>query len=111
MELYPGPIQGVIWRPLTSDRAGRGWLGEPFRADKLPAGAPPAMACVSMTEPGVARGPREYREQADCFRRVGPSDFKGYLRDIRPVSPPTESRAWRTSLSVLRRKCCLRFTQ
>jgi dTDP-4-dehydrorhamnose 3,5-epimerase len=87
MELHPGPIEGVIWRPLNFYRDGRGWLCELFREDELAAEFHPVMAYVSMTEPGVARGPHEHRDQADCFCFVGPSDFKVYLWDSRATSP------------------------
>jgi dTDP-4-dehydrorhamnose 3,5-epimerase len=45
------------------------------------------MAYLSMTEPGVARGPHEHAEQADCFAFLGPSNFKVYLWDNRSQSP------------------------
>ena len=45
------------------------------------------MAYISMTEPGVARGPHEHADQADCFCFLGPSSFKLYLWDNRPKSP------------------------
>ena len=47
----------------------------------------PAMAYISMTRPGVARGPHEHREQADYFAFIGPSNFKVYLWDARDDSP------------------------
>jgi dTDP-4-dehydrorhamnose 3,5-epimerase len=84
MEYRTGPIDGVIWRPLTFYRDGRGWLCELFREDELQAEFRPAMAYLSMTEPGVARGPHEHRDQADCFCFLGPSDFRVYLWDARP---------------------------
>jgi len=40
---------------------------ELFRDDELPDGFKPAMGYVSMTKPGVARGPHEHAEQTDCF--------------------------------------------
>jgi dTDP-4-dehydrorhamnose 3,5-epimerase len=86
MEFRPGPIDGLVWRSLAFYRDGRGWLCELFRQDGLPAELHPVMAYVSMTEPGVARGPHEHRDQADCFCFVGPSDFKVYLWDARPGS-------------------------
>jgi dTDP-4-dehydrorhamnose 3,5-epimerase len=87
MDFHPGAIEGVIWRPLTFYKDGRGWLCELFRHDELPAEFHPVMAYVSMTEPGVARGPHEHHDQADCFCFVGPSDFKVYLWDARGSSP------------------------
>ena len=44
----------------------RGWLGELFRNDLVPPQFHPVMAYVSMTKPGVARGPHEHVDQADC---------------------------------------------
>jgi dTDP-4-dehydrorhamnose 3,5-epimerase len=87
MQFHPGPISGVIRKPLTIYHDGRGWLCELFRHDELPAEFHPAMAYVSMTDVGVARGPHEHVEQADCFCFLGPSNFKLYLWDRRPDSP------------------------
>jgi dTDP-4-dehydrorhamnose 3,5-epimerase len=44
------------------------------------------MAYISMTKPGVARGPHEHVDQADCFCFIGPSNFKVYLWDSRKNS-------------------------
>src|SRR5262249_56778701 len=87
MQFHPGPIDGVIWRPLTKYHDARGWLCELFRHDELPAEFHPVMAYISMTEPGIARGPHEHVDQADFFCFLGPSNFKMYLWDIRPQSP------------------------
>ncbi len=81
-----GTIAGVILRPLQKYVDGRGWLCELFRHDEMPAEFHPVMAYVSMTEPGVPRGPHEHVEQADCFAFLGPSSFKLYLWDNRPAS-------------------------
>src|SRR4051812_44187213 len=86
MRAETGPIEGVVWRPLARHRDGRGWLCELFREDELEAGVRPAMAYLSMTEPGVARGPHEHADQTDCFCFLGPSRFKVYLWDARPGS-------------------------
>jgi dTDP-4-dehydrorhamnose 3,5-epimerase len=87
MDFRPGSIDGMIWRPLRKFADGRGWLCELFRRDELPAEFLPAMAYLSETLPGVARGPHEHRTQADCFAFLGPSDFRLYLWDNRPGSP------------------------
>jgi dTDP-4-dehydrorhamnose 3,5-epimerase len=87
MFFKPGPIDGVIWKPLQKYHDRRGWLLELFRHDELPPEFHPAMAYISMTEPGVARGPHEHTDQADCFCFIGPSNFKMYLWDSRPQSP------------------------
>ena len=45
------------------------------------------MAYLSMTQPGIARGPHEHVEQSDYFCFIGPSNFKVYLWDTRGDSP------------------------
>lgn len=87
MPFHTGTIDGVIWRPLKKYHDDRGWLCELFRHDELPREYHPVMAYISMTEPGVARGPHEHANQADCFGFLGPSNFKVYLWDNRPRSP------------------------
>ncbi|MFL5245614.1 MAG: dTDP-4-dehydrorhamnose 3,5-epimerase family protein [Gemmataceae bacterium] len=86
MSFHSGAIDGVIWKPLKRFHDGRGWLCELFRHDELPAEFHPVMAYISMTEPGIARGPHEHANQADCFCFLGPSNFKMYLWDNRPAS-------------------------
>ncbi len=82
---------GVLLRPLTRIEDARGWLTELFRADELEAAgmreSQPVMGYVSMTRPGVVRGPHEHKEQTDIFAFVGPSDFEVTLWDNRPGSP------------------------
>jgi dTDP-4-dehydrorhamnose 3,5-epimerase len=96
MQFYPGAVAGVIWRPLRKYHDARGWLCELFRHDELPAEFHPVMAYVSLTEPGVARGPHEHADQADCFCFIGPSNFKVYLWDNRPAS--STYRAYQTDV-------------
>ena len=60
-------IEGVIIRPMERRTDARGWLLELFRDDELPAGFEPAMGYISVTHPGIARGPHEHREQSDGF--------------------------------------------
>src|SRR5215207_2904779 len=86
MTFQDGTIDGVIWKPLTFYRDARGWLCELFRHDELPPEFHPVMAYMSMTEPGVARGPHEHIDQADYFCFIGPSNFKVYLWDTRASS-------------------------
>ena len=45
------------------------------------------MAYVSVTKPGVARGPHAHRDQTDLFCFYGPGDFKVILWDNRADSP------------------------
>ena len=87
MEFQSGPIADVLWTPLRKFHDQRGWLCELFRHDELPAAFHPVMAYISVTEPGVARGPHEHVDQADCFCFLGPSNFRVYLWDNRPASP------------------------
>ena len=86
MQLHSGSIDGVIWKPLKKFHDNRGWLCELFRLDELAPEFHPVMAYISATEPGVARGPHEHVDQADCFCFIGPSNFKMYLWDNRPQS-------------------------
>ncbi|MBL8065850.1 MAG: dTDP-4-dehydrorhamnose 3,5-epimerase family protein [Chthonomonadaceae bacterium] len=60
-------IPGVIVVPLARHSDSRGWLLELFRSDELPPGFEPAMGYVSLTLPGVTRGPHEHRFQTDGF--------------------------------------------
>lgn len=78
-----GEIPGVIITPLSFDHDERGWLSELFRIDELSEGLQPVMSYVSLTHPGVARGPHEHAHQTDLFCLVGPSTFRLYLWDNR----------------------------
>lgn len=78
-----GEIDGVVIAKLSQHTDSRGWLVELFRSDELPAESRPAMAYVSETNPGVARGPHEHVDQTDYFAFVGPGQFKLYLWDAR----------------------------
>ena len=80
-------IEGVIIKKLSRYDDQRGWLIELFRHDEIPPEYHPAMAYISQTRPGVARGPHEHKEQTDCFCFVGPSTFRLYLWDNRENSP------------------------
>lgn len=82
-----GEIQGVVVKPLVKFTDSRGWLAELFRHDELDRHFHPAMSYISVTNPGVARGPHEHVDQADLFGFIGPSDFRIYLWDARKGSP------------------------
>ena len=86
MQFHPGPIDGVVWKPLRKYHDARGWLCELFRNDELAEAFHPVMAYISQTEPGVAPGPHEHVDQADLFCFIGPGNFKMYLWDTRPKS-------------------------
>jgi dTDP-4-dehydrorhamnose 3,5-epimerase len=92
MQFHSGSIDGVLWTPLRKYQDGRGWLCELFRHDEIPPEFHPAMAYISMTEPGVARGPHEHADQADCFCFLGPGNFRMYLWDNRPKSKTYRAR-------------------
>jgi dTDP-4-dehydrorhamnose 3,5-epimerase len=99
MQFKPGDIEGVIFRPLKKFDDARGWLCELFRHDELPAEYHPVMAYASVTKPGVARGPHEHVDQADCFCFIGPSNFKLYLWDNRPAAK-THGHFWSDVLGI-----------
>lgn len=82
-----GRIHDVIIKPLAKFLDERGWLSEMFRTDELPEWFRPEMAYISMTVPGIARGPHEHVEQSDYFCFIGPANFKVYLWDARKDSP------------------------
>ena len=83
-------IPGVLLTPLTFASDSRDWPTELFRSDVLEAAgmkeAQPVMGYLSMTRPGVARGPHEHREQTDLLVFAGPSDFEVTLWDNRQGS-------------------------
>jgi dTDP-4-dehydrorhamnose 3,5-epimerase len=87
-----GPIDGVSFRPLKHYHDPRGWLCELFRQDELSDEFMPVMAYISMTLPGIARGPHEHRDQADYFCFLGPSNFRLFMWDNRPSSPTYRNR-------------------
>ena len=79
-------IDGVIVVPLKKFSDSRGWLTELFRKDELPSGFTPAMSYISVTLPGVARGPHEHHTQSDGFAFIS-GDFDLYLWENRPEKP------------------------
>jgi dTDP-4-dehydrorhamnose 3,5-epimerase len=78
-------IKGVVIKKLNKYEDERGWLVEIFRHDEVD--YLPAMSYVSVTKPGVVRGPHEHRYQSDCFVFVGPGSFALRLWDRREGSP------------------------
>ena len=85
MEFHEGKIDGVECRNLTKHNDHRGWLTEIFRHDELN-GFDPAMCYLSLTLPGMIRGPHEHRDQTDYFVFTGPGTFEIYLWDNRSDS-------------------------
>ena len=87
-----GPIDGVVFRSLKHYHDTRGWLCELFRQDEIAPEYFPVMAYISMTMPGVARGPHEHSDQADYFCFIGPSNFRLFMWDNRSGSPTYRNR-------------------
>jgi len=77
-------IEGVIIKKIEKFTDERGWLAEVWRNDELKYA--PAMSYVSITKPGMVRGPHEHKMQSDFFVFVGPGIFKLYLWDNRRES-------------------------
>jgi dTDP-4-dehydrorhamnose 3,5-epimerase len=75
-------LEGVVIKELSVYSDERGWLVEIFRNDDT--GYRPAMSYVSMTKPGVARGPHEHMDQTDLFCFFG--NFRLFLWDNRKGS-------------------------
>jgi dTDP-4-dehydrorhamnose 3,5-epimerase len=74
---------GVVIRPLGNYKDARGHLTELFRQDELPEGFLPSMAYISVTHPGIGRGPHEHEFQSDLFCFVD-GDYDLYLWENRP---------------------------
>lgn len=82
-------LPGVVIKPLSRFSDPRGWLVELFRDDELPAGFEPVMGYVSMTHPGVVRGPHEHVHQSDGFVFLS-GEFTLHLWENRPGHPPLQ---------------------
>jgi dTDP-4-dehydrorhamnose 3,5-epimerase len=82
-----GNIKDVVVKDLVKWADDRGWLTELFREDEIDTRYRPVMGYISMSHPGIARGPHEHVDQADYFAFIGPSNFKIYLWDNRKDSP------------------------
>ncbi len=77
-------INGVIIKKIEKHEDNRGWLAEIFRRDELAFDM--SMAYVSLTKPGIIRGPHEHVQQSDCFVFLGPGAFRLHLWDRRDAS-------------------------
>ena len=87
---YAQNIAGVHRKQLQAYTDMRGTLTELFRRDWLDGlgnDLLPQMAYVSITKPGIARGPHEHREQTDIFAFMGQGCFRIWLWDARKSSP------------------------
>ncbi len=82
-------LPGVITKPLNRHADSRGWLIELFRDDELPARFEPVMGYLSLTLPGVARGPHEHRDQSDGFAFLS-GTFEVTLWENRPGKEHTK---------------------
>lgn len=76
-------IKGVILEELTCHIDSRGWLAELYRQDELETDQYPVMSYLSLTKPGVVRGPHEHKKQNDLFIFTGTSTFRLFLWDNR----------------------------
>lgn len=81
-----GEIKDVIIKDLIKYTDDRGWLIELFRKDMIDESILPEMSYISLTFPGIVRGPHEHSEQTDYFCFFGPSTFKLILWDNRKKS-------------------------
>jgi dTDP-4-dehydrorhamnose 3,5-epimerase len=79
-------IPGVVCRSLVIYEDPRGWLAELYRQDELEPDLAPVMSYISLTRPGVSRGPHAHRWQTDYFCFPGPGDFRVILWDQRQES-------------------------
>jgi dTDP-4-dehydrorhamnose 3,5-epimerase len=77
-------MEGVIIKKLNKFEDQRGWLAEIWRSDE--GNFRPEMGYVSVTKPGVVRGPHEHKFQADGFVFLGPGKFELFLWDNREKS-------------------------
>jgi len=83
-------IKDVIIKNLNKYEDERGWLTEIYRNDEM--NYQPVMSYISVTKPGVSRGPHEHKTQSDFFVFVGPGNFALYLWDNRHDSETFEEK-------------------
>ena len=76
-------ITGVCIFSIERTEDERGWLMELFRNDQLLEEHQPEMSYISMTLPGIIRGPHEHEFQSDIFAFIGPGDFEVHLWERR----------------------------
>ncbi len=74
-------INDVVIKEIKKNTDDRGWLSEIYRNDETD--YTPSMAYVSVTNPGVVRGPHEHNKQSDFFVFFGQGNFRFYLWDNR----------------------------
>lgn len=76
-------IDGVIIKEMILHNDNRGWLAELFRKDETN-NYEPMMSYISVTNPGIARGPHEHLYQTDYFCFFGKASL--FLWDNRKDS-------------------------
>ncbi len=81
-----GPINDIVVNDLIKNSDNRGWLIELFRKDQIDKAIYPEMSYISLTYPGITRGPHEHMEQTDYFCFLGSSNFRLLLWDTRKES-------------------------
>ncbi|KPK00944.1 MAG: dTDP-4-dehydrorhamnose 3,5-epimerase [Nitrospira bacterium SG8_35_4] len=75
-------MEGLLIKELSVYEDNRGWLAEIIRDDE--SAVKPVMSYLSVTRPGLARGPHEHKEQTDYFCFIG--KFRIYVWDNREES-------------------------
>jgi dTDP-4-dehydrorhamnose 3,5-epimerase len=84
-------MNGVVVRRPQRHADGRGHLTEFYRDDEIDEACRPVMGYISVTNPGLSRGPHEHVDQTDIFFFPGPGEFLVALWDNR-VGSPTHNR-------------------
>jgi dTDP-4-dehydrorhamnose 3,5-epimerase len=79
-------LEGVFVKPLRKYGDDRGWLTELYRDDEFPEGFEPTMGYLSVTKPGIERGPHEHVDQTDGFVFLN-GTFELHLWENRPGKP------------------------
>ncbi|MDD5616419.1 MAG: dTDP-4-dehydrorhamnose 3,5-epimerase family protein [Candidatus Methanoperedens sp.] len=85
MNFISGEINDIKVIDLIKNEDKRGWLIELFRKDLIDEQILPEMSYISLTLPGIIRGPHEHMEQTDYFCFLS-STFKLMLWDNRKES-------------------------
>ena len=91
MNWIDGDIAGVEVTPFRAFADDRGWLAELFRSAETPTDLFPAMGYLSVTHPGVARGPHEHKDQTDRFAFFH-GTYRVMMWDARAGSPTSGKR-------------------
>jgi dTDP-4-dehydrorhamnose 3,5-epimerase len=95
MSFRSGEINDIKVIDLIKNEDKRGWLIELFRKDLIDEQILPEMSYISLTFPGIMRGPHEHMEQTDYFCFLS-STFKLMLWDNRK-----ESATYKNKMSLI----------